>query len=132
MTPRPVASCWLRQPAVTAGLGSGGSETPAALPGLLDRWAACLSALGGRLRSAGCAAVRFGPSGHRRVVRGDGGEVLDEPAAPRGVPGQADLVGRDVADVAVGDVGAGVEDRGGPRQDDDAVARGPVLECLSP
>jgi len=47
------------------------------------------------------------------VVCGDGGVVLDEPAVPGGVPGQADLVGRDVADVAVGDVGAGVEDRGG-------------------
>jgi hypothetical protein len=64
------------------------------------------------------------------VVRGDGGEILDEPAAPDGVPGQAHLVGRDVADVAVGDAGAGVADRGGQRQQDDAVTGGHVLEFL--
>src|SRR3984957_15202151 len=67
---------------------------------------------------------------HGQVVRGDGGEIPDEPAAPGGVPGQAHLVGRDVADVDVGDAGAGVEGRGGQRQQDDAVAGGDVLEFL--
>src|SRR5271170_5711159 len=65
-----------------------------------------------------------------RVVDGDGGEVLDEPAATGGIPGQADLVGRDVADVAVRDVRAGVEDGGGQRQHDDAVTGSHVLEFL--
>jgi len=65
-----------------------------------------------------------------RIVGCDGGEVLDEPAAPGGVPGQAHLAGRDVADEAVGDAGAGVENRGGQRQHHDAVARGHVLEFL--
>src|ERR1700693_3558770 len=46
------------------------------LPGLLHPPAACLSRdLGWRLRPGGWDAVRFGPAGHWRVVRGDGGEV---------------------------------------------------------
>jgi hypothetical protein len=55
--------------------------------------------------------IALGAAGDGRAVRGDSGEVLDNPAAPGGVPGQAHLIGPDVADVAVGDAGAGVEDR---------------------
>jgi predicted lipoprotein with Yx(FWY)xxD motif len=41
------------------------------------------------------------------VVGGDRREVLDERAAAGGVPGQADLVGRYVADVDIGNARAG-------------------------
>jgi hypothetical protein len=45
---------WLRQPTVTPGPGSGGSENRAALPGLLHPPGACLSGdLGWRLRPGG-------------------------------------------------------------------------------
>ena len=74
--------------------------------------------------------VGFCLGGYGRVVFGDGGEVVDERAAAGGVPGQAHLIGREVAEVAVGDAGAGVEDRGRQRQHDDAVAGGHVLEFL--
>src|ERR1700728_3430995 len=74
--------------------------------------------------------VRFRLAGDGQVVRRDRGEVADERAAPGGVPGQAHPVGGDVADVAVGDAGAGVEDRGGQRRHDDAVTGSHVLEFL--
>jgi len=81
-------------------------------------------------------AVVSGPRGrvpscsHRlatgRVVGGDSDEVLDELAAPGGRPRPGrPWLGAIVADVAVGDAGPGVEERGGQRQQDDAAARGP-------
>ena len=46
------------------------------------------------------------------------------------VPGQADLIRRDVADQDVADVGPGVERRGGQRQHHDAVPGRDVLQLL--
>src|ERR1700745_2275651 len=90
---------------------------PPVIPPGCDAFAGCLYwlrqlAVPPGLESGGSATVRSGRAGDGRVVRGDGGEVLDELAAPGGVPGQAYLVGRDVGDVAMGDVRASVEDRG--------------------
>src|SRR5260370_26812508 len=74
-----------------------GEREPRRLPGLRHRPGACLSRdLGWRLRPGWRASVRFGPAGHGRMVPGDGGEVLDGPAAAGGVLTHANLVGGDV------------------------------------
>ena len=76
------------QAAASMSLAQMFSGDPLSARGQRRRPGACLSQdLGWRLWPGGCAAVGFCPAGHGQVVHGDGGEVLDEPAAPGGVPG---------------------------------------------
>lgn len=64
------------------------------------------------------------------MLGGDGGELLDDPAAAGAVPGQTDPVRRDVVNGDVTDVGTGVERGHGQRQHADTVTCGNMLELF--